>query len=659
MNKSRCSEDSGYDSMIAECGSSYVSDSTSPFKNTIRKAASTTFQVFSNSLRSKTELFYVPPTVEDPPTRTPDGSPSKRLKQGTPVWSSLRHRAQLDKPRQLAEAVTPDGFDSIDFGRPHSTHVERVPPFELPIRTKSPSATKSPRSSTAMLYEIEMDIPMSDLIGPQDPWLTQVGGSIPGSDDGASDMEGHNRRSSDFSVLSQSTQATDRTHPSWKGHSLSMAGCSTKSQRTASPYRMAKNEPRYTAVQALSSTSRTESEIALDMACATQLPCDTAEDSIDGSTDPDDDMEPYIGLGKVHCNGNPPLLLVVPDPVQRLSVDSLAVLCTNDEDSIASGDDVIGPQCPTSSGQQPHGELHYCVEAIERRSGFLLNGVPDDEDSATNRSPKVPRCSERALSNEEVFDEVLNKISTVKEWMETASSDRLYNIKTISECSVATTASCAVTTHSPQCYATPPTPMHHRANPVRSTSEALRKIIPTEADEGPSSSGTDMDVLQSSPTASTSATTPWEIVLKGHLRRNSSATDRRHIRNRSWRMRDSSGQDITYDAVGSPRNPRERSMSMSSAYNQKIQFEDTQISPQSRQYPVRNPSRYRRGDCALPNQGVDLETEASAHSHYGAAYQAYADMVRAELDRLQIARGPAATCMPGFGESEIAFQDFS
>ena len=637
---SRHSEDSGYGSMVAECGVSAMPN-TFPFKNTIRKAASTTFQVFSNSLRTKTELFYSSSAIQDPQSWTPDGSPPKKRKLGTPIWASVRRRAQLDNGRPLVEAITPDGVDIL-FERPRSSHVESAPMADLSLRTKPPSPKELSQPCTDIPHEIEMDIPKSGLIELQDPWLAQVGRSRSGSDDSASDLERHDRRHSDFSMLSQSTQATEHTRTSRKGHSLFVTGRRMNSQRTASPYRLAKKEPRNTVIEALSITPWTGSQMGSDMACASQLPqCDTPEDDMDGSTDPDDDKDPNLALERVQCNNrDTPGPLVVPDPTQRLSADSMDDFYADDEVTVASGDGVIGPKDPTWRGQRSQETLSYGAKAKEQQLDLSSDSVPNDENTAASRSVRVPDYSKQALGSEEVFDKVPSKTTTIKEVLKIAPLHRPNVDRSMSACSDATTASCAVTTHSLQCDALPPTPMHHRASPARSASVVLRDFKPVLIEGGYSSSGTDMDAQQSSPKASTSAATAMKIICEGEPRRDST-NDRTRIRKRSWRMRDSRGQDITYDAVGSTRDACERTVCNGQKRSIQWDLEGTWASSPSRRYPIRNPSRYRNGeDRKLLKQGADLETDASGHSHQDAASQAYADMVRDELDRLQIAHGP-------------------
>lgn len=72
-----------------------VSSSSEPSPGRLKKAASATFQAFSNSLRSKTQLFYTDLSNTDParPT-TPQsevGTPMA-LREGAKLWGSTRKK---------------------------------------------------------------------------------------------------------------------------------------------------------------------------------------------------------------------------------------------------------------------------------------------------------------------------------------------------------------------------------------------------------------------------------------------------------------------------------------------------------------------------------------------------------------------------------------
>jgi len=94
----------------------------------LKKAASTTFQALSNSLRSRTQLFYSNVEAARPVTpRNLEDEIPEGLREGTTLWSSTRKRmgrsprATLDNafnsPRK-AESRNPD----TSPGSPQSTH---------------------------------------------------------------------------------------------------------------------------------------------------------------------------------------------------------------------------------------------------------------------------------------------------------------------------------------------------------------------------------------------------------------------------------------------------------------------------------------------------------------------------------------------------------
>ncbi|KAL8659248.1 MAG: hypothetical protein Q9226_000518 [Calogaya cf. arnoldii] len=129
---------------------------------TVRKAASTTFQAFSNSLRSKAQTFYTAPNQAD-------GGPSGSLEPQTPkksghastVWSSIRGRGS-----RKTQSVLKDTLGSLDApetptNTEHPSHKhtsddhssvyseDDLPPIEYtPIGNVPPRiSTEIPRSS--------------------------------------------------------------------------------------------------------------------------------------------------------------------------------------------------------------------------------------------------------------------------------------------------------------------------------------------------------------------------------------------------------------------------------------------------------------------------------------------------------------------------------
>ena len=146
------SADSGYQSTAASnLEEASYHEQASPGK--LKKAASTTFQAFSNSLRSKTQLFYS--NTEAARLATPQRSKNRtpeRLREGATLWSSTRKRVgrsprsapgdAFTSPRRSKsrDSATPN-LDS-NAGSPRS--INRRSSLWLSIKER---ANRSPRSS--------------------------------------------------------------------------------------------------------------------------------------------------------------------------------------------------------------------------------------------------------------------------------------------------------------------------------------------------------------------------------------------------------------------------------------------------------------------------------------------------------------------------------
>lgn len=126
-NDSTFSRDSGYTSIATSIEENAASPkAASPGK--LKKAASTTFQALSNSLRSRTQLFYSnveaarPVTPQNPEDETPE-----RLREGTTLWSSTKKRIGRSPRATLDNALynppKPESQNSgASPGSPQSAH---------------------------------------------------------------------------------------------------------------------------------------------------------------------------------------------------------------------------------------------------------------------------------------------------------------------------------------------------------------------------------------------------------------------------------------------------------------------------------------------------------------------------------------------------------
>ncbi|KAI4265993.1 MAG: hypothetical protein L6R38_009023 [Xanthoria sp. 2 TBL-2021] len=124
---------------------------------TLRKAASTTFQAFSNSLRSKAQTFYATPNrAEGGPSGSPEPQTPRKTGHVSALLSSVRGRGSRRTQSALRDTAEPlDGpetptkvehssheHSSLDFGHDHSP-IEYTPIDDEPPRI----STEIPRST--------------------------------------------------------------------------------------------------------------------------------------------------------------------------------------------------------------------------------------------------------------------------------------------------------------------------------------------------------------------------------------------------------------------------------------------------------------------------------------------------------------------------------
>ncbi|KAG6997487.1 eukaryotic translation initiation factor 4 gamma [Physcia stellaris] len=133
---SRVSQDSGYRSAAAGKdgdGSSKMEAAADESPRTLKKAASTTFQAFSNSLRSRTQLFYAGSTLTGSPSTSGKSSPEKSRESSETESPSRKRFGQ--GPRLIMENT----FSTPDKGKENS-HLTSAQSVFTPKQTRPPSA---------------------------------------------------------------------------------------------------------------------------------------------------------------------------------------------------------------------------------------------------------------------------------------------------------------------------------------------------------------------------------------------------------------------------------------------------------------------------------------------------------------------------------------
>ncbi|KAL8728347.1 MAG: hypothetical protein Q9166_005490 [cf. Caloplaca sp. 2 TL-2023] len=115
----------------------------------LHKAASTTFQVFADSLRSKTQAFYVsPPITNAVPSGSPEPRTPKKSSRRSAIWSSVRSRgsrsARRDKLTSHVDPQTPTKMEhpQLEPAEDEYSSDDYVPVGDVPrLKTEIPDSS--------------------------------------------------------------------------------------------------------------------------------------------------------------------------------------------------------------------------------------------------------------------------------------------------------------------------------------------------------------------------------------------------------------------------------------------------------------------------------------------------------------------------------------
>ncbi|MCJ1225213.1 hypothetical protein MMC12_001862 [Toensbergia leucococca] len=202
-------DDCGYKGRICELekGISEPVTEASPSKHVLRKAASKTFQAFSDTIRSKAQAFYTSPDRQGASTHDTTGqSTPKRSGQRHTIWSSMRthggksgqlaHRLENQSPSTPSRAPskstdTSSSLDQIILGSPllkPLANDKSIPELSYSItehlKMLQPSSElgqlwlNSPPTTSSQFFQYDgsnMDIPMA--VDLEDPYIDPPSGS--------------------------------------------------------------------------------------------------------------------------------------------------------------------------------------------------------------------------------------------------------------------------------------------------------------------------------------------------------------------------------------------------------------------------------------------------------------------------------------------------
>ena len=485
--------------------SSVAKDSS--IKHSLHKAASKTCKLFSDTIRSKTQLFYVAPVQTDSPITGKEESPSKRLEKIRSVVS-LRGRGA----KQSA-----------------SDHVDQ----ESPTRTSA---------SVNLPHELDVDIPDSNLRG-----LTL---DVRSSDEVARSPVGSQSetlfpRAKDLWSNAAANLSINQTFYGHEASGASSAGASLP-EFDISTY----------GLQSKSYQNTKDSSSDGPKGCLTlNSPCveprgpfevnfehsgsSPSTQTVRKNEEGGEGIHPAVNLGDPLLEQSDSGLRYALEAIERPNGDILDATDGEflmDTSTIQNAIDAIDRLDDMTSDYSDDRQLlslksiQFAIEAIDRPNGTML------EDSAEPRKAnssipiakyrrQVKRSGSRRVLKRSPTKSQENKskpddISTEKRGsplLETSllkndpqgqialethgsctdgSEDAtlVFSQRTPSSQSVSTSDSCAVTTHSPKCYITPPpAPLHLRTHPVRRTSsiineanEALDGLKDRESFLGPS-----------------------------------------------------------------------------------------------------------------------------------------------------------------------------